>query len=75
MMEKVKLMLANWKTTGMGLLTLLCASDSTLHFLPESMEKYLLASCGFFIAIGLIAAKDSDKSNAETPSATAVTVK
>ena len=75
MIDKVKAFAANWKTSIAGLIALLCASDQLIHFLPDVAAQYLLATCGFAVAIGLIAAKDADKSNAAHPTTAAVTVK
>jgi len=66
-MEKIKLFLSNWKTTVPGLLALLCATDSAyLHVLPPEWEAKAGALCIFLVSIGLIAAKDGDKTNSGT---------
>lgn len=70
MWDKIKLFFTNWKTGVPGLIALVCASDQLLHVLPETVSTYLLASCGFAVAVGLIAAKDADKTNAANPTET-----
>lgn len=66
-MEKIKLFLSNWKTTVPGLLALLCATDSAyLHILPPEWEAKAGALCIFLVSVGLIAAKDGDKTNSGT---------
>lgn len=64
---KIKLFFSNWKTTVPGIIALACASDQIIGFLPEPFSTYLVASCGFAVAVGLIAAKDADRSNADSP--------
>lgn len=66
-MEKLKLFFSNWKTGVPGIIALACASDQFFQVLPESISKYLIASCGFAVAVGLIAAKDADKTNSQRP--------
>lgn len=71
-MDKLKtFFVSNWKTGLTGGIAFVCASDQLIHFLPETVATYLLATCGFAVAVGLIAAKDADKSNAPVPSAAA----
>jgi hypothetical protein len=65
---------SNWKTSLAGFVALVCASDQLLQILPATVSQYLFASCGFAVAVGLIAAKDGDKSNAPVPSVSAVRV-
>lgn len=66
-MDKLKLFFTNWKTGIPGMIALVCASDQVFQLLPETISKYLLASCGFAVAVGLIAAKDADKTNSQHP--------
>lgn len=76
MYDKLKLFFTNWKTAVPGLLAAVCASDSLFFgFLPEAWHAKGTALCVFLVAMGLIAAKDADKSNASNPEHTAVTVK
>jgi hypothetical protein len=74
MMGKLKLFFSNWKTGVPGIIALVCASDQVVRVLPDEIATYLLAVCGFAVAVGLIAAKDADRSNATNPSAVAVKV-
>jgi hypothetical protein len=74
MLDKLKVFATNWKTGLPGLIALVCASDQLIHFLPDVAAQYLLASCGFAVAVGLIAAKDADRSTAPVPSAASTTV-
>ena len=74
MWDKLKLFFSNWKTAVPGSIALVCASDQLIHFLPEDVAHYLVAACGFAVAVGLIAAKDADRSNAPIPSAASVRV-
>jgi hypothetical protein len=61
-MGKLKLFFGSWKTTVPGVLALLCATDSAfLQLMPEEWETKATALCTFLLAIGLIAAKDADK--------------
>lgn len=67
MLDKVKVFFTNWKTGVPGVIALACASDQLLQVLPDPFSTYLLATCSFAVAVGLIAAKDADKSNAANP--------
>lgn len=67
MITKLKLFFSNWKTSIPGVLALLCATDSVyLHVLPPEWEAKAGALCIFLVSIGLIAAKDGDKTNSGT---------
>lgn len=67
MLTKLKIFFSNWKTTVPGLLALLCATDSVyLHVLPPDWEAKAGALCIFLVSVGLIAAKDGDKTNSGT---------
>ena len=74
MKDKLKLFVSSWKTTLPGMLAALCASGEYFDLLPESWKTKAVATCTFLVAIGLIAAKDADKSNAPVPSASAVKI-
>ncbi len=68
--DKFKLLMANWKTSIPGLLTVACATDMTaLHFIPDQYKAKAYATCMFLTGIGLIGAKDADRSNAPVPKA------
>lgn len=69
------LFLSNWKTSIPGILAALCASDSVLfHIMPPDWSVKAGAACTFLLAVGLIAAKDADKSNAPRPESSPVKV-
>lgn len=68
MWDKVKLFFAtNWKTSVPALLAAVCASDEYFQLLPEAWGMKATATCTFLLAIGLIAAKDANVSNAPKP--------
>ncbi len=75
MFGKIKLFFTNWKTSVPALLAMACASDSlAFHIMPEDWAAKGTALCIFMVSIGLIAAKDADKSNASTPNPVAQSV-
>jgi hypothetical protein len=65
-MDKLKLFFANWKTTIPAVLATICATDAVyLKILPPEWEQHGAAACIFLISIGLIAAKDADKTHSK----------
>jgi len=60
-------MWASWKTTAMGVLVLVCGGTNYAQVLPEQYNSLLMLFCGVCTAFGLIAAKDSNVSNAPIP--------
>ena len=60
-------MLTNWKTSLMGVLVLACGGTNYAGVLPEKYNSLLMLFCGVCTAFGLIAAKDSNVSNAPVP--------
>ena len=60
-------MWASWKTTAMGVLVLVCGGTNYAQVLPEQYNSLLMLFCGVCTAFGLIAAKDSNVSNAAQP--------
>jgi len=67
-MDKLKLLLANWKTTIPGILALLCGLDSEFFkLMPEEWEQHALRFCLIMVSLGVIAAKDADKTGAGKP--------
>lgn len=71
----MKIFFANWKTAVPGMLAALCASDSILfHVMSPEWSAKAGAFCTFLLAVGLIAAKDADKSNAPRPESAPVKV-
>lgn len=70
MWGKIKLFFVNWKTAVPGALAGICAADEFFGYMPETWQVKSRAVCVFLIAMGLIAAKDADKSNAVNPSET-----
>lgn len=60
-------MFVNWKTSLMGVLVLVCGGTNFAQVLPEQYNSLLMLFCGVCTAFGLIAAKDSNVSNAEKP--------
>ena len=71
----MKLFFANWKTTVPGILVLLCGGTSYLDMLPDQWSKGAMAFCSLMVALGLIAAKDADKTNSPVPTTAPIQVK
>ena len=67
--------LSSIRTTVLGVLVLICSGTAYAEVLPAKYQSLLGLLCGVLVAFGLIAAKDANKSNAPTPTATATTVK
>lgn len=66
MKEKILLFFKNWKTTIPAVLAAICAADAVyFKLLPEEWEKHGAAACVFLTSIGLIAAKDADKTHSK----------
>lgn len=73
-MEKVRLMFANWKTAIPGVLILLCGGSSYMDLIPAAWQMSANGFCMLMTGLGLIAAKDADKSNSPKAVATPTTV-
>ena len=71
----MKLFFANWKTTVPGILVLLCGGTQYFDMLPANWANGAMAFCSLMVALGLIAAKDADRSNAPVPTVASVQVK
>lgn len=67
MIDKLVTFFSNWKTAVPGLLAALCATSEYFELLPDSWRLKATAICTFLVAMGLIAAKDADRSNAPRP--------
>ncbi len=68
MLDKLKVFLANYKTTVPGILALLCGLDSEFFkFMPPEWEEHATRICLILVAMGVIAAKDADKTGAGKP--------
>lgn len=66
MKDKILLFFKNWKTSVPALLAVLCAADSEwLHVLPDDWASHARATCVFLLALGLIGAKDADKTHSK----------
>lgn len=66
MIDKVKVYFSSWKTTIPALLAMACAADSAFfNMMPEQWEAKASAFCALMLALGLIAAKDADKTNSK----------
>jgi len=71
----MQIFLRNWKTTVAGMLVLLCGGTTYLDMLPADWARGAMAFCELAIALGLIASKDADKSNAPQPTVAPILVK
>lgn len=69
-MTTLRACLANWKTTLFGGLGLLCGIPDLLGVFPPEWHPIALGVCTTLVSLGLITAKDSDKSNASSPTDT-----
>jgi hypothetical protein len=68
-MSWLKSMMTNWTTSVPAALATLCGAVHLADVLPEIYSKYLIAACGFFVAIGLFAAKSAGVTNSKDPGA------
>ena len=69
MLDKIKVMFMNWKTASAGVVVLLCGGSSYLELLPDDWKTVAGGVCTIAVGLGLIASKDSDKTNSQHPSA------
>lgn len=68
---KIKAFFLNWKTSMPALLAMACVADSEFFkVLPEEYEAVAKSVCTILLALGLLAAKDADKSNSSQPGTT-----
>lgn len=59
----------NWTTNIPGVLSAVCASSEILGLLPPDYSMKAMQACLMLNAVGLIAAKSANVSNAPNPSA------
>lgn len=65
-MEKLILFLKNWKTSVPAGLAVACDGLATFtNVVPDEYMKYAHALCVFLLAVGLIGAKDADKTHSK----------
>jgi len=57
----VQAFVKNWKTSVPGVLSVVCASAEYFELLPASYKQSAVAFCALMVGLGLIAAKDADK--------------
>lgn len=73
-MQTLIAMFTNWKTAVPGALSIACGSADLMGLIPAPYQNAAIHVCLFLLAIGVIAAKDADKSNAANPTAVAQTI-
>ncbi len=65
-MDKIILFFKNWKTSVPAGLALACDGLATFtNIIPDEYMKYAHATCVFLLAVGLIGAKDADKTHSK----------
>lgn len=74
-MQTLIAMFSNWKTAVPGALSIVCGSADLMGLIPPPYQNAAIHVCLFLLAIGVIAAKDADKSNAVNPTAVAQTIR
>ena len=63
----IKVFGVNYTTNIPGLLAAICGASSLLDLLPADYQTKAMEVCIFLSAIGIIAAKSSNVTNAKTP--------
>jgi len=66
-MMNVQAFLKNWKTSIPGALSVVCASAEYFELLPPNYKQSAVAFCALMVGLGLIAAKDADKTGVPVP--------
>lgn len=64
MLEKMTSLAGSWKTTMLGVLALLCSGTEMIGLLPENYKGALTGVCMVLVSMGIIVAKDFNKTNA-----------
>lgn len=64
MFEKLTSLAGSWKTSLLGGLALLCSGSDVLGLLPEKYAHAMSGLCMILVSLGVIAAKDFNKTNA-----------
>ena len=62
----------NWTTSVPGLLAGICGATELFELLPDAWRVKAMSVCAILVAIGLIAAKSANVSNAPKPVEAAV---
>ena len=68
-MNAMKSMFTSWKTALPGALTLVCGASEVMDLLPDAYQKVAIGFCMMMVGLGLVVAKDADRSNAPAPTA------
>lgn len=69
----IKVFGVNYTTNIPGLLAAICGASSLLDLLPAEYLTKAMETCVFLSAIGVIAAKSSNVTNAATPTPSKIT--
>jgi len=62
----VEAFVRNWKTSIPGALSIACGSAEYFEVLPPNYKQSAIAFCALMVGLGLIAAKDADKTGIAT---------
>ncbi len=74
MWGKIFSLAGSWKTSLLGGLALVCSGSEVLGVLPEKYQATATGACMILMSLGLIAAKDANKTNAPNPTTTPQTL-
>lgn len=64
MWQKLFSLAGSWKTTLLGALALMCSGSELIGLLPEQYRGTMTGVCMILVSMGVIVAKDYNKTNA-----------
>lgn len=74
MWQKLFSLAGSWKTSLLGALALMCSGSELIGLLPEKYKGTMTGVCMILVSLGVIAAKDFNKTNAAAALPTTQTV-
>lgn len=74
MWQKLFSLAGSWKTSLLGALALMCSGTELIGLLPEKYKGTMTGVCMILVSLGVIAAKDFNKTNAIVATSTPQTI-
>jgi hypothetical protein len=74
MLNRIFSLAGSWKTSLLGALGFVCSTSELLGALPDEYQARAMAACLMLTSLGLIAAKDANKTHSPKPTTTPQTL-
>lgn len=74
MWQKLFSLAGSWKTSLLGAMALVCSGTELIGLLPDQYKGTMTGVCMILVSLGVIAAKDFNKTNAIVATSTPQTI-